>query len=78
VKIQGVGEGGEAGMHRQNNWRGSVMVRRGSVWCGVAQLKCGVAQYGAASLSMVWRGSVKVRRGSVWCGVAQYGVAWLS
>jgi hypothetical protein len=37
--------------------RGSVMVRRGSVWCGVAQ-------YGAAWLSMV-------RRGSPWCGVAQ-------
>ncbi len=37
--------------------RGSVMVRRGSVWCGVAQ-------YGAAWLSMV-------QRGSVWCGVAQ-------
>jgi hypothetical protein len=32
-------------------------VRRGSVWCGVAQ-------YGAAWLSMV-------RRGSAWCGVAQ-------
>jgi hypothetical protein len=27
------------------------MVRRGSVWCGVAQLWCGVAQYGAAWLS---------------------------
>ncbi len=40
------------------------MVRRGSVWCGVAQ-------YGAAWLSMV-------RRGSVWCGVAQYGAAWLA
>jgi hypothetical protein len=38
--------------------RGSVMVRRGSVWCGVAQ-------YGAAWLSMVRRGSVMVRRGSV-------------
>jgi hypothetical protein len=35
----------------------SDQVRRGSVWCGVAQ-------YGAAWLSMV-------RRGSVWCGVAQ-------
>ncbi len=34
-----------------------AMVRRGSVWCGVAQ-------YGAAWLSMV-------RRGSVWCSVAQ-------
>ncbi len=34
------------------------MVRRGSVWCGVAQ-------YGAAWLSMVQRGSVMVRRGSV-------------
>jgi hypothetical protein len=33
------------------------MVRRGSVWCGVAQ--------------MVRRGSVMVRRGSLWCGVAQ-------
>jgi hypothetical protein len=40
------------------------MVRRGSVWCGVAQLWCGVAQHGAAWLSMV-------RRGSEWCGVAQ-------
>ncbi len=34
-----------------------IMVRRGSVWCGVAQ-------HGAAWLRMVWRGSV-------WCGVAQ-------
>ncbi len=42
------------------------MLRRGSVWCGVAQ-------YGAAWLSMVRRGSVDiVRRGSaLWCGVAQ-------
>ena len=38
--------------------RGSVMVRRASVWCGVAQC-------GAAWLSMVLRGSVMVRRGSV-------------
>jgi hypothetical protein len=64
--------------------RGSVMVRRGSVWCGVAQ-------HGAAWLSMVRRGSAwcpwlsygaawlsMVRRGSVWCGVAQYGAPWLS
>ncbi len=40
------------------------MVRRCSVWCGVAQ-------YGASLLSMV-------RRCSVWCVVAQYGAALLS
>jgi hypothetical protein len=41
------------------------MVRRGSVWCGVAQWWCGVAHYGAAWLSMVRRCSDMVRRGSV-------------
>ncbi len=54
-----------------NGLSASSLMRRGSVWCGVAQLWCCVAQYGAAWLSMV-------RHGSVWCGVAQYGVAWLS
>ncbi len=41
---------------------GITMVRRGSVWCGVAQ-------NGAAWLRMV-------RRGSEWCGVDQNGAAW--
>ncbi len=47
------------------------IVRRGPVWCGVAQSWCGVAQHGAAWPSML-------RRGPVWCGVAQYGAAWPS
>jgi hypothetical protein len=40
------------------------MVRRGSVWCGVAQYGAAWLSYGAAWLFMV-------RRGSGWCGVAQ-------
>ncbi len=40
------------------------MVRRGSLWCGVAH-------YGAAWLIMV-------RRGSLWCGVAQLVARWLA
>jgi hypothetical protein len=47
------------------------MVRRGSVWCGVAQYGAAGLSHGAAWLRMV-------RRGSVWCCVAQYGAAWLS
>jgi hypothetical protein len=39
-------------------------VRRGSVWCGVAQ-------YGAAWLSMVRRGSDNGAAWLRWCGVAQ-------
>ncbi len=40
------------------------MVRRGSVWCGVAQYGAAWLSHGAAWLRMV-------RRGSAWCGVAQ-------
>jgi hypothetical protein len=47
------------------------MVRRGSVWCGVAQSWCGVAQYGAAWLTNGAAWLSMVRRGSLWCGVAQ-------
>ncbi len=55
------------------------MVRRGSVWCGVAQNGAAWLSYGAAWLSMVRRGSddgaawlSMVRRGSVSSASACY------
>ena len=55
------------------------MVRRGSVWCGVAHYGAAWLSHGAAWLSHGAAWLSMVRRGSVWCGVAQLwcGVAQL-
>ncbi len=53
------------------------MVRRGSIWCGVAQHGAAWLN-GAAWRNMVLRGSIMERRCSIWCGVAQLIARWLA